>query len=108
MRMDITFKRLDEGALVLLDGVVIGAVSRRELLGRGYSKSQMSTRHVVAWTPTVVGVDGLHLDQTDERGIERAIKRSKTTRRTAALHLIEAYAEAGVPLPDGRIGSLAA
>lgn len=97
--MRISFKRIESGALVFADDALIGSVSRRELLGRGHSKSQMSTRHVTAWTPTVTEVEGLDLEAVDRQRIEREIKRSKTTRLTAAVHLIEAYAAAGVPLP---------
>lgn len=99
--MSITFsKRRDDGrTLVYVEDVLVGAVYRRNMLGRGYSKSFMSTRHILQWTPIVRDVEGLELDEHDRRLIEGHITRSKTTRTHAADHLVDAYVAAGVPFP---------
>jgi len=99
--MNITFsKRRDDGhTLVYVDDVLVGAIYRRNMLGRGYSKSFMSTRHILQWTPVVRDVEGLELDEHAGRLIEGHITRSKTTRAHAAGHLVHAYLSAGVPLP---------
>jgi hypothetical protein len=100
--MDITFQqpRSTDLALVIVDGAVVGGLTRRELPGRMSSKSFMSLRHVRSWTPIVRDVEGLELDDDDRHSIERHITRSKTSRKTAADHLIEAYEKAGVSRPQ--------
>jgi hypothetical protein len=82
---------------VLYREAVIGRLSRYTSLARGFSRSQMSTRHYGAYR---VSPDGAHLDENDERMLRRELKRDKTSRNTAATYLLTAYERAGVALPE--------
>lgn len=90
---------------VLYDDIVVGRLSRYTSLTRGYSKSQMSTRHYGAYRITL---DGADLDEHNERMVRREIKRDKTSRKTAAAYLLDAYVRAGVPLPGAEVEDEAA
>lgn len=81
---------------VLYGNAVIGRIQRHRSFGRGFSKSQMCTRHIMVWSSTVADV-GLSGD--DHRAVQRQIRRDKTSREAAVEHIIEAYACAGVQLP---------
>lgn len=82
---------------VLYEGAVIGRLSRYTSLSRGYSKSQMSTRHYGAYR---ISPEGADLDEHDERMLRRELKRDKTSRKTAAAYLLSAYERAGITLPQ--------
>jgi hypothetical protein len=81
---------------VLYDDAVIGRVERYRSLGRGFSKSQMCTRHVLVWAGTVANAE---LSDDDRRAVQQHIRRDKTSREAAVDHIIEAYARSGVQLP---------
>jgi hypothetical protein len=85
---------------MLCAGAVVCRLTRADSLGRGYSKSQMSTRHVSVWRGSVAQVPGL--SDIERRAVQRELdSRDKTTRETAALHALDSYAKASVPLPLG-------
>jgi hypothetical protein len=67
---------------VLIDGAIVARVRCRWLLGRGFSKSVMSTGHRPVWSVSVESVDVL--DDDDRRSIGRQVDRDKTTRDAAA------------------------
>lgn len=81
---------------VLCGDAVIGRVERYRSLGRGFSKSQMCTRHVLVWASTVTNAE---LSDDDRRAVQQHIRRDKTSREAAVDHIIEAYARAGIELP---------
>jgi uncharacterized protein HemY len=102
------FKRVGQGEdtawAVIHGGCVIGHLKRRASLGRGYSKSQMSTRHIYVWAGTVASIDAL--DDGDRRAVERELRRrDKATRETAADYMIAAYRAANVRLPTDQTDS---
>lgn len=83
---------------MLCAGTVVCRLTRSDSLGRGYSKSQMSTRRVSAWRGSVAHVPGL--SDIERRAVQRELdSRDKTTREMAAQHVLDSYAKAGVPLP---------
>lgn len=83
---------------VLYGGAMIARVTRVRSLGRAYSKSQMGTRHVMAWQSSVADVPGLSDDE--RRSVQRLVReRDKTTRQMAVQHILTAYERAGVQLP---------
>jgi hypothetical protein len=102
MQITFTQHRGNPVSLVLVDGAVVGALRKRQQLGRGFSKSMMSTRHVTTWTPTVCDIAELDLDDDERRAVELHITRSKTSRRTAVVHLLAAYELAGIELPKAQ------
>lgn len=98
----VTFQRVvNDGKTswdALYDGCVICRVTRVQSLGRGYSKSQMSTRHVFAWRSSVEDVPGL--SDIERRAVQREVgSRDKTSRETTVPHIIASYERARVPLP---------
>jgi hypothetical protein len=100
----VTFQRvMHDGQTswdVLYAGCVICRVKRTTSLGRGYSKSQMSTRHVAAWRGSVKHVLGL--SDIERRAVQRELdSRDKTTREMAVRHVFASYEQAQVPLPLG-------
>ncbi len=83
---------------VLYGGCVICRVIRTTSLGRGYSKSQMSTRHVFVWRSSVEHVPGL--SDVERRAVQRELgSRDKTTREMTVPHILASYERANVPLP---------
>jgi hypothetical protein len=66
--------------------------------GRGYSKSQMSTRHVFAWRSSVEDVPGL--SDVERRAVQREVgSRDKTSREITVPHILASYERAKVGLP---------
>lgn len=99
-----TFKRVVCDGRTSWDMLCVGAVvcrlTRTDSLGRGYSKSQMSTRRVSAWRGSVAHVAGL--SDIERHAVQRELdSRDKTTREMAVLHVLDSYAKAGVALPLG-------
>lgn len=83
---------------VLYDDAVIARVKRVQSFGRAYSKSQMGTRHIMAWQSSVADVPGLSDDE--RRSVQRLVKgRDKTKRQMTVPHILAAYEQAGVSLP---------
>jgi hypothetical protein len=82
----------------IYDGCVIARVTRVRSLGRAYSKSQMGTRHIMAWQSSVADVPGL--SDEERRAVQRGLRRrDKTTRQMTAPHILASYEEANVQLP---------
>jgi hypothetical protein len=70
---------------------VIGHIKRTVSFGRGYSKSQIGTRHIYVRRGTVADVDALTAE--DRRAVERELRRrDKLTRETAAERMLASYA----------------
>ncbi len=97
----VTFQRVVHNGQtswdVLYAGCVICRVKRTTSLGRGYSKSQMRTRHVAAWHGSVEHVAGL--SDIERRAVQRELdNRDKTTREMAVRHIFASYEHAQVPL----------
>jgi hypothetical protein len=85
---------------VFVDGACIGTLRRRGQIGLNRTKSYLysgSGRHVALWEGTV---EGVALGEDEREAVERHVTRGKTTRQTAAQHLVDAYQRAGVPLPQ--------
>jgi hypothetical protein len=103
--VQVTFQRVVHDSRtswdVLYGGCVICRVTRSTSLGRGYSKSQMSTRHVSAWRGSVEHVPSL--SDIERRAVQRELNsRDKTTREMAVRHVFSSYERADVPLPLGQ------
>lgn len=82
---------------VLYDGFVICRVTRVPSFGRGYSKSQMSTRHIFAWRSSVEHVPGL--SDVERRAVQREVgSRDKTSREMTVPHILASYERANVEL----------
>ena len=83
---------------VTYGGCVICRVTRTASFGRGYSKSQMSTRHVSVWRSSVEHVPGL--SDVERLAVQREVgSRDKTTREMTVPHILASYERANVPLP---------
>lgn len=83
---------------VVYDGFVICHVTRTASLGRGYSKSQISTRHVSVGRSSVEHVPGL--SDVERLAVQREVgSRDKTTREMTVPHILASYERANVPLP---------
>jgi hypothetical protein len=100
----VTFQRIvHDGQTswdVLYGGSVICRVKRVQSFGRGYSKSQMSTRHVFAWRSSVEDVSGL--SDVERRAVQREVRsRDKTSREMTVPHILASYERAKVELPLG-------
>ena len=98
----VTFQRVAHDGKtswdVLYDSCVICRVTREQSFGRGYSKSQMSTRHVFAWRSSVEHVLGL--SDIERRAVQREVgSRDKTSREMTVPHILASYERANVPLP---------
>jgi hypothetical protein len=102
IRTGAVFKRVGAGAdtrwSVVYGGRVIGQVKRTGSFGRGYTKSQMSTRHISVWQGSVADVE--HLEENDRRVVERLLRRrDKSSQASAARYMLDSYKAANVALP---------
>lgn len=104
MRSDLPTVRVERDGttwrVVTEDEAVLGRVERvpAALANLGKSKTKPTfNAHGHLWNATP---EGAGLEPDDERAVARAVVRQKTTKQTAADHLLAAYAAAGVALPD--------
>jgi hypothetical protein len=102
MRDDHEFVRVELGIYdVVVEGVIVRRIARRDQIGRNTVKSFLFSgtgRHVGLWEGSVANAG---LDAYDERKVRTHITRPKTSRETAAQHLLAAYEKAGVDLLAG-------
>lgn len=83
----------------IYDGCVIARVTRVRSLGRAYSKSQMGTRHIMAWQSSVADVPGL--SDEERRAVQSGLRRrDKTNRQMTLPHILASYEKANVQLPS--------
>jgi hypothetical protein len=98
----VSFRRVavgdDTAWNVLYEGGIIARVMRVPSFGRGYSKSLMSTRHIMAWQSSAESVPGL--SDEERRSVQRQLSsRDKTTRKMTVPHILASYDRANVQLP---------
>jgi hypothetical protein len=102
--METSFRKapFDDGESawdVIVDGAVVGRITRRRQIGRNLVKDPRYSgtgRHVDLWEATVAHVG---LSEDEARAVQHEITRPKRTRDTAASHILDAYKRAGVELP---------
>jgi hypothetical protein len=83
---------------VVVAEAVVGRLDKRPQIGRNLTRDfrLSGTRHVELWEATT---GDAALTAEEQAAVEERITRPKRTRDTAAKHLLDAYAAAGVDLP---------